>query len=71
MSQRQRLIGSASDQVTEIQLDQHRRNVYVVHEADEYLIIEVWFVTQFGAYVSTSEDGDDGDEEEEPNLWRN
>lgn len=54
--------------MTEIQLDQHRRNVYVVHEADEYLIIEVWFVTQFGAYVSTSEDDDDGDEEEEPNL---
>lgn len=62
--------------MTEIQLDQHRRNVYVVHEADEYLnlSIEVWFVTQFGAYVSTSEDDDghddDGDkeEEEEPNL---
>lgn len=59
----------ASDQVTEIQLDQHRRNVYVVHEAEKYLIIEFWFVTQFGAYISTSEDDDDdGEEEEEQNL---
>lgn len=55
--------------MTEIQLDQHRRNVYVVHEAEKYLIIEFWFVTQFGAYISTSEDDDDdGEEEEEQNL---